>query len=498
MRLVVSVWGDITLVNRRLVFPVGLNRGSQLRRPRTVAVRRSTDEHGGEPTAQQLLRAITGGPNATLVVDETETIHFAGGGVESLFGYTPEELIGESVELLVPAEFTDQHHAAMARYLDTGTRHLDWDGVGLVAQHRDGHTVPVDVSLSDTETESGRLLAATFRTQSSRESSERFDTHRAFSASVFENVNDAVIVATPDGEVLDANPATSDLLRRDYADLVATPVFELLGDENTEFGLAVPFEDGDSAEVTVERGDGDRVVLDLSVADIMHEGETAYLLTGRDVTDRVDREEELARQNERLDRFTSIVSHDLRNPLSVAHANAPLVADDRTEYIDDVLDGLRDMSDLIDDLLTLARNGEMLREREPVTLESVARDAWDSVDREGDVTLELDGDTVVEGDPDRIEQALVNLFANAVTHGRADATEPLTVTVGTTDDGFYVADDGVGIPAESADKVFEHGHTTAEQGTGYGLSIVSEIIGAHGWGISLADAETGTRFEVRT
>ncbi|WP_172977317.1 sensor histidine kinase [Halosegnis longus] len=461
-------------------------------------MRESTGGRGEEPTAQQLLRAITGGPNVTLVADETETIHFAGGGVEALFGYTPEELVGESVDLLVPAEFTDQHHAAMARYLDTGTRHLDWDGVGLVAQHRDGHTVPVDVSLSDTETESGRLLAATFRRQSSRESSERFDTHRAFSASVFENVNDAVVVATPDGEVLDANPATSDLLGRDYADLLDASVFELLGDEDAEFGLAVPFEDGDSAEVTVEREDGDRVVLDLSVADIMHEGETAYLLTGRNVTDRVDREEELARQNERLDRFTSIVSHDLRNPLSVAHANAHLVADGRTEYIDDVLDGLGDMNQLIDDLLTLARNGEILREREPVSLATVARDAWDSVDREGDVTLELDGDTVLEGDPDRIEQALVNLFVNAITHGRGDETDALTVTVGTTEDGFYVADDGVGIPPESADKVFEHGHTTAEQGTGYGLSIVSEIVGAHGWAISLADTETGTRFEIRT
>ena len=461
-------------------------------------MRQSTGEQSEEPTAQQLLQAITGGPNATLVVDETETIHFAGGGVESLFGYTPEELIGESVELLVPAEFTDQHHAAMARYLDTGTRHLDWDGVGLVAQHRDGHTVPVDVSLSDAETASGRLLAATFRKQSSRESSERFDTHRAFSASVFENVNDAVIVATPEGEVLDANPATSDLLGLDYADLVDASVFELLGDENAEFGLAVPFEDGDSAEVTIEREDGDRVVLDLSVADIVHEGETAYLLTGRNVTDRVDREEELARQNERLDRFTSIVSHDLRNPLSVAHANAHLVADGRTEYIDEVLEGLGDMNQLVDDLLTLARNGEILQEREPISLETVARDAWESVDREGDVTLELDGDTVLQGDPDRIEQALVNLFVNAITHGREGDSDSLTVTVGTTDDGFYVADDGVGIPAESADKVFEHGHTTAEQGTGYGLSIVSEIIDAHGWEISLAESETGTRFEIRT
>ncbi len=461
-------------------------------------MRQSTGEQSEEPTAQQLLQAITGGPNATLVVDETETIHFAGGGVESLFGYTPEELIGESVELLVPAEFTDQHHAAMARYLDTGTRHLDWDGVGLVAQHRDGHTVPVDVSLSDAETASGRLLAATFRKQSSRESSERFDTHRAFSASVFENVNDAVIVATPEGKVLDANPATSDLLGLDYADLVDASVFELLGDENAEFGLAVPFEDGDSAEVTIEREDGDRVVLDLSVADIVHEGETAYLLTGRNVTDRVDREEELARQNERLDRFTSIVSHDLRNPLSVAHANAHLVADGRTEYIDEVLEGLGDMNQLVDDLLTLARNGEILQEREPISLETVARDAWESVDREGDVTLELDGDTVLQGDPDRIEQALVNLFVNAITHDREGDSDPLTVTVGTTDDGFYVADDGVGIPAESADKVFEHGHTTAEQGTGYGLSIVSEIIDAHGWEISLAESETGTRFEIRT
>jgi signal transduction histidine kinase len=81
------------------------------------------------------------------------------------------------------------------------------------------------------------------------------------------------------------------------------------------------------------------------------------------------------------------------------------------------------------------------------------------------------------------------------------ATEPsgeaLTVTVGPLEDGFYVADDGIGIPEEERDDIFELGYTTTDSGTGFGLGIVTEVVQAHGWDVSITDSEDGgARFEV--
>jgi signal transduction histidine kinase len=92
---------------------------------------------------------------------------------------------------------------------------------------------------------------------------------------------------------------------------------------------------------------------------------------------------------------------------------------------------------------------------------------------------------------------------NAIEHARnqaddnVDKSENVTITVGELADGFYVADDGNGIPESEQDDVFEAGYTTTEQGTGFGLSIVEQVVEAHGWEISITEsAEGGARFEV--
>ncbi len=75
----------------------------------------------------------------------------------------------------------------------------------------------------------------------------------------------------------------------------------------------------------------------------------------------------------------------------------------------------------------------------------------------------------------------------------------MTVRVGTLADGrgFYVADDGPGIPEDERDEVFERGYTTSDDGTGFGLAIVSEIVDAHGGRITVAESEDGgVRFDV--
>ncbi|GGM55289.1 signal transduction histidine kinase [Halarchaeum rubridurum] len=210
------------------------------------------------------------------------------------------------------------------------------------------------------------------------------------------------------------------------------------------------------------------------------------------------RERELARQNERLEEFAGVVSHDLRSPLNVAEGYLELARETGEDaHFERVEAALERMNDLIDDLLTLARQGETVDEVEPVPLGDVVERAWSTAGTPNATLRVADDLGVVACDRSRLRQLLENLFRNAITHAATgeDAAD-LTVTVGRTDDGFYVADDGPGIPADEREQVFDIGYTTADGGTGFGLNIVRQIADAHGWTLALTEGEQGgARFE---
>ena len=239
----------------------------------------------------------------------------------------------------------------------------------------------------------------------------------------------------------------------------------------------------------------------------------SVLLT--DVTEREQYRHELERQNERLDRFASIVSHDLRNPLNVAQGRIDIALEERPD--DDGLTAskraLDRMEALIEDVLRLARLGQPIDETTRVDVASVVADAWEMVDS-GNATLAVEEgfEHTVDADRHRLQQLFENLIRNAIEHGSTcsrtesgDSVEhggtDVTVSVGSLDDdrGFYLADDGVGIPESERERLFEFGYTTAASGTGFGLAIVEEIVHAHGWSIRVVDADGGgARFEIRT
>lgn len=204
---------------------------------------------------------------------------------------------------------------------------------------------------------------------------------------------------------------------------------------------------------------------------------------------------ELERQNERLEKFTSVVSHDLRNPLQVAEGRAKLAqTTGDTENLEAVLDAHERMRTLIEDLLTIAREGRQVEDTEPVALSEIASGCWQRVAAD-EATLSCETALELNADPGRLKQILENLFANAVEHAGAG----VTVEVGSLadSDGFYVADDGPGIPAEEREAVFDVGYSTGSDGTGFGLNIVNEIVDAHGWEVAVVDAESGgARFEI--
>ena len=235
-------------------------------------------------------------------------------------------------------------------------------------------------------------------------------------------------------------------------------------------------------------------------------------------------ERRLKRQNERLEQFASVVSHDLRNPLNVVGLSLEMARETGdAEQFDRAERAVERMEGLIEDLLTLARSGDTVDEVEAVDVSELVEECWATVET-GGATVAVPEDFGVRADRSRLHQLFGNLFRNAVEHGstnpdsqaRRDAVEDgstssrpgaddaaehgrdVTVTVGRLERGFYVADDGPGIPAEEREEVFTAGYTTSDTGTGFGLSIVHEIATAHGWEVSVTESDAGgARFEFR-
>jgi PAS domain S-box-containing protein len=324
---------------------------------------------------------------------------------------------------------------------------------------------------------------------------------------------------------------------------------------------------GDDHEVERATADGRRsfLVRRVPVGSEPQRGFCIYT----DVSELKRRERELRAQNRRLETFASVVSHDLRNPMSVARGYAEIL--EPSEPREKVVDGLDRMQRIVDDVLALARDHDDL-DREPTDLERPAGQAWATVETR-DATLAVETSPTLSVDSDRVIRLLENLFRNAVEHGstsprsrahedavehgstsppsqvreddvehgstsprssssREDAVEHRstsnqtasddavehgstssrpsddaaaahdgpdpTVTVGGLDGGgFYVADDGSGIPPEDRERVFEEGYS-ASSSTGLGLAIVREIATAHGWTVRATEsADGGAQSEFR-
>jgi PAS domain S-box-containing protein len=253
-------------------------------------------------------------------------------------------------------------------------------------------------------------------------------------------------------------------------------------------------------ETELRHKDGQRVPAAVSAAPIRNgDGDVVGTVSIiADISERKARQRQLERQNERLGEFASLVSHDLRNPLQVASGHLALAKTDDGDaaaHIEDAEAALNRMETLIEDTLSLAKQGRDIGSTERTPLASLAERAWANVTTGGG-SLTLAEPPTVDCDPDRVVELLENLFSNAITHGRPPGGDPITVTVGSLDGGFYVADDGTGIPENEADLVFESGFTTEDAGTGLGLEIVQTIADAHGWTVDVTESESGgARFD---
>ena len=316
-----------------------------------------------------------------------------------------------------------------------------------------------------------------------------------------EAARDGIYVLDSNGRFQYANQSMADLVGFDKQALVGMHASRVLASGELEKGQGLIQEmisegetESDVFDMQFQTKSGEQFTAGLHFSIIYNTGSYAGLVgVARDVSERIAREQELERQNERLDEFVGVVSHDLRNPLSIATSRLELIADEcESDHIAAVERAHERMETLIDDLLTLAREGGQVSETEAIDLAALIQDCWQIVET-GKATLVIEIDRYIQADRCRVQQLLENLIRNAVEHGG----EAVTITVGELDDGFYIADDGPGIAENDHADLFNAGYSTSDDGVGFGLSIVEQIVDAHGWNIAVINSEaSGARFEI--
>jgi PAS domain S-box-containing protein len=372
--------------------------------------------------------------------------------------------------------------------------------IELRHRRRDGSTYPVSVSASLTTISPGRTcLFAIARDITERQAQQRaIEQMRDRFQTIFERSNDAILIVDPEEDsILEANKRSVDLLGYSKDELREIGPSEIHPHElqalNEFFNDIIENEEGYTDSLTCRRKSGERIPAEISASKITLDGQAYILAIIRDMRELRERERELERQNKRLEEFNRVVSHDLRNPLNIALGSIDEISEEtESESVERARSALERMEALITDLLEYAKRGQESIDITDVDLAQIVQGCWDNVDT-ADATIVTNTDAIIRADRAQLQQLFENLIRNAIEHGGED----VTVTVGDLENGFFVEDDGPGIPPEHREDIFESGFSTASSGTGFGLSIASEIAEAHDWSISLGDSPTGgARFEI--
>ncbi len=197
-------------------------------------------------------------------------------------------------------------------------------------------------------------------------------------------------------------------------------------------------------------------------------------------------------EKERLERFASTLRHEIRNPLTILSGWLEMARETGDEEaFENCRVALQRMERMVENTTSILEGGDLNVERTEVDLAALCEASWAMVP-DANANLAVETTRTISADADRLSQALSNMFRNSIEHGGSD----VTVTVGDLNGGFYVEDDGGGIPAGDRETVFEEGYTTIGSGSGLGLAVVAVVTDAHGWDVVITDVQSGgVRFE---
>jgi PAS domain S-box-containing protein len=458
---------------------------------------------------RQLVEAA---PDGMVVCDTHGKIVLVNGEAERMFGYTRDELLGQRIELLVPERMRVRHEKHVDGFTHKPKLRPMGSGLELAGRRKDGSEFPVEISLSPVDTATGQFITAGIRDVSERKRFER-DARRAnaYLVSAVDSVQEAFALFDEQDRVMMVNSAARQLLGgpqneaivgRHFDELLrdalASGVFDFSNETRESLlGRWLAYHRAPAGTLEVRTGTGRYLrVTERKTA------EHGTVTTIADVTDDVQRADELqqARRNAEAasaakSEFLSSMSHELRTPLNAILGFAQLLERDRRRPLDErqlerlqhVLRGGEHLLRLIDDILDLSRieAGRISVSTEPVdaaeviaelvkTLEPMAQRAQIAIS-----ALESELPNVV-ADRTRLAQILMNFGSNAIKYGKPGGHVTFSTQRRPGAVRICVIDDGIGIPADRRDKIFEPFQRAGQEtgpieGTGIGLTISKRL-----------------------
>ncbi|MGZ0745705.1 PAS domain S-box protein [Haloparvum sp. AD34] len=454
-------------------------------------IRNAVSETEANRQMDRAFEAIDAAQEGIGLLDDDGTFLYVNDTYCEITGYERAELVGEHWHLLAPEDGVAQFEEEIQPALEA-TDH--WQGETTYAR-KDDRPVVVDHVLSYTaDGTMVCLISDAFGTEShgTPEGGDRL-LDEALDA-----MEDIFVVLDADGNLLRANRRFAEVTGYSIEEITEMDPSDLVRDEDV----------GRLEAYLREREDAGRAKLESSLVTkddrtIPYEFRTremtdtygytiGYVGIGRDVSAQRRRERQLERQAAQFESFAEVLAHDLRNPLTVASGRVQEALETgSTEHLDAADNALANLDKAIDDLADAMQGGSIAESTTRVQLASVFEDALSGVGVDS-TRLSVDPDLFVEGDACAITRLAENLLSNAVDH----AGPSPSVRVGSTQNGFFVEDDGPGIPEADRETVFEPGETSKSDEGGYGLASVRQIALAHGWSVRVTDGvDGGARFE---
>jgi len=472
-------------------------------------------------------------------IDETSTVQYANPGIETVLGYEPAELTGDSLTRIIPERLRDPHERGLDRYLDEGTRTIDWSGTELPGRHADGHEVQLEVSFGELTVGDERLFTGILRDITERKRHERQirGLHDAMREMVqATDTQEVAEIALRRAEDLLSLPITTIWLVDETGDrlepLASTDTAEELLGEMPVFtegnslswhaytsGEMVEFDDlrDHPGRYNPDTPIRSELIIPLGEYGVMNAGSTeTNAFTDNDLAlarllaanvevalDRAERETQLERQTDRMEFFNSILRHDVLNGITVIKGRAEFLADDlegeQGRDAETIVQWSDDITEIVQRVRTIIETltDDSGPELEPTELTETLRGEVERVAATyPEVSLET---TIAEGlvvqANELLGEVLGNVVTNAIEHNDTDALR-IRITAEATSDEFVtvrVADNGQGISEDETDAVFRRGETghAKSTGSGFGLFFVDAMVEEYGGTVDIEHPDDG-------